>query len=164
MLLHAQALRSLGAGAPLKFQVSAMAHPRIWSDTALIACAVVIPTVAFSILTVLGRRFVITGAWVEYSAIAVSVGLGTGIPMARYVVDVDARDVLRRVGCRPGDLAGHLWSGICLQGVSGLPLRGVRDIGGEPKLRSPARPQELIRGGAARQLVENERPDFPEPS
>jgi hypothetical protein len=42
----------------------------------LIACAVIVPTVAFSIFIALARRFAIGSASLDYAALAVSVAFG----------------------------------------------------------------------------------------
>ena len=47
-----------------------------WRIGALISGALVVPTVAFSVLIVFARHFGIESAWADYVALVISVGLG----------------------------------------------------------------------------------------
>jgi len=48
-----------------------------WRIGALISGALVVPTVAFSVLILFTRHFGIESAWAEYAALVISVGLGS---------------------------------------------------------------------------------------
>jgi len=49
---------------------------RIWRNGALISCALIVPTVAFSVFIALARHFAIGSASADYAALAVSVVFG----------------------------------------------------------------------------------------
>ena len=49
---------------------------RIWRNGALILCALIVPTVAFSVFITLARHFAIGSASADYTALAVSVVVG----------------------------------------------------------------------------------------